>query len=53
MDGFLKLRVYHVDYRRNFLWDIIPIITLVAKGTTDAVKEMCPNIKILQSDRMT
>ena len=46
---FLKLRVYHIEYQRNFQGDCIPVITLIAKGTTDAIEEMCDKIKILQS----
>ena len=50
MDDFLKLRVYHIEYRHNFQGDCIPIVTLIAKGTTDAIQGIYPNIEILQSD---
>ncbi|MCJ1266130.1 mitochondrial splicing system protein [Lobaria immixta] len=49
LDEFLKLRVYHVEYQRNFQGDYIPIITFIAKGTADAIQDTCPKIKILQS----
>lgn len=49
INEFLKLRVYHVEYQRNFQGDCIPVITLIAKGTTDAIQDICDNIKILQS----
>ena len=49
INEFLKLRVYHVEYQRNFQGDCIPVITLIAKGTTDAIQDICNNIKILQS----
>ena len=49
INEFLKLRVYHVEYYRNFQGDCIPVITLIAKGTTDAIQDICDNIKILQS----
>lgn len=52
LDEFLKLRVYHVKYQRNFQGHYIPIITLIAKGTTDAIQDICPNIKVLQSEWM-
>lgn len=50
LDKFLKLRVYHVEYRRNFQGDCIPIITLIAKGTTDAIQDEYHNLDILQLD---
>lgn len=49
LDEFLKLRVYHVEYRRNFEGDCVPIVTLIAKGTTDALKGIRFNINILHS----
>lgn len=49
INEFLKLRVYHVEYQRNFQGDCIPVIALIAKGTTDAIQDICDNIKILQS----
>lgn len=49
-DELFKLRVYHVEYQRNFQGDCIPMFTLIAKGTTDAINHICDNIKILQSD---
>lgn len=53
LDEFLKLRVYHVEYRRNFQGDRIPVVTLVAKGTTDSIQDICHNITILQSNWMS
>ena len=52
LDEFTKLRVYHVEYRRNFQGDCMPMVTLIAKGTTDAIQDICDNIDILQSDWM-
>lgn len=49
LDEFLKLRVYHVEYQRNFQGDCIPIVTFIAKGTADAIQNTCHKIKILQS----
>lgn len=49
LDEFLKLRVYHVEYQRNFQRDCIPIVTFIAKGTADAIQDTCHKIKILQS----
>ena len=51
-DEFLKLRVYHVDYRRNFQGDCVPVVTLIAKGTTDALKGIRFHIDILDSSWM-
>lgn len=50
MAEFLKLRVYRVEYQRNFQGDCIPMVTLIAKGTTDAIQDSCHNINILQAD---
>lgn len=52
IDEFLKLRVYHVEYRRNFQGDFTPIVTFIAKGTTDAIHDIHHNIDILQADWM-
>lgn len=52
MVEFLKLRVYHIEHQRNFQGDCIPVVTLIAKGTTDAIQDSCHNIRILQSEWM-
>ena len=49
LDEFLKLRVYHIEYRHNFQGDCVPIVTLIAKGTADALKGIRSNISILDS----
>lgn len=52
LDGFLRLRVYHVEYHHNFQGDCIPIVTLISKGTTDDIEHSCHNVKILESEWM-
>lgn len=50
LDSYLKLRVYHVEYRRNFQGDYLPLITFIAKGTTDAIQEDYHSLNILRTD---